>query len=249
MGLLLRKVIGLHACQQTLQVRPKSIKQAYLTKNWKQSSNLKEMHGLLNQHKIPIQYLNSYPIKGWQGLALDCMQRPLWNWQDIKNRQSMILVAIDSLEDPQNLGGILRSAWLFGVYGILLCKHHSVHLTPHVHKIASGGAEHVPIEIVTNLSQTLTKLKNFGFWIYGLGVPQKKTLSKAKWLWDEDFPKKLVLVVGSEGKGLHQKLEKNCDQILTIPQKDNNQSLNASTSLAVALYETNRCFAKRERPS
>ena len=233
--------MGRHACEQTLQVRPQSIQQAYICEKWEQSPFLKKLHLILIQQKIPIQYKHSHFLKGWQGLALDCTDRPHWSWQILQKSQQMVLVAIDSLEDPQNLGSILRSSWLLGVYGILLCKHHSVHLTPHVHKVASGAVEHVPIEIVTNLSTALSQLKDYGFWVYGLGTPQEKG---AKPLWNEDFPKKVVLIVGAEGKGLHRLVQKTCDQILTIPQTDPTQSLNASMSLGIALYEIRRFHSK-----
>ena len=109
------------------------------------------------------------------------------------------------------------------------------------HKAASGGVEHIPIEIVTNLSATISQLKDYGFWIYGLGTPQEK---EVKPLWDEDFPKKVALLVGAEGKGLHRLVQKNCDQILTIPQIDPTHSLNASISLGIALYEIQRFHSK-----
>ena len=128
----LRRVMGRHACQQALQVRPKSIPQAYLSEKWEQSTTLKKIHILLKQHKIPIHLKNTDFLKGWQGIALDCKDSPHWDWQAVEKSKQMVLVAMDSLQDPQNLGNILRSSWLMGAYGLLLCKHHSVHLTPHV---------------------------------------------------------------------------------------------------------------------
>lgn len=232
-----RRVIGLHACQQTLQCHPKSIQKSYLSQHWEKSQALKKNHSLLTSHQISIQYVSPHFLKSWQGIALDCSNQPLMDWQKIKKAKKMLLVALDGLEDPQNLGSIIRSSWLFGVDGIFIGKHQNVQLTPHVHKIASGGVEHVPIEVVTNLSHAIKQLKSYGFWIYGLSTPQIK---KAKPLWDADFAQKTVLVVGGEGKGLHNTVQKNCDQILTIPQKDNTHSLNASTSLSIALYEVCR---------
>lgn len=235
-----RKIIGFHACRQALKVRPQSITLAYISHHWQKSKTLRDFHNLLTDCKIPIEYKGQNFLKGWQGLALDCNSRPLWDWNVIKSSKKMILVAIDCLEDPQNLGNIIRSSWLFGVYGILLSKHHCVHLTPSVHKIASGGAEYVCIEIASDLSGHLKKLKDLGFWVYGLESYKEKNV---KLLWQEDFPEKVVLVVGAEDKGLHAAIKKSCDQILTIPQIDKAHSLNAATSLAVALYEVRRNFA------
>ena len=229
-----RKIIGLHACRETLKVRPKSVELAYISKSWQSSDMLKDFHTLLTQHKISIRYKSQSFLRGWQGIALESNHWPLWNWDVVENSQHMVLVAVDSLEDPQNLGNMLRSSWLFGAYGVLLCKHHGVHLTESVHKIASGAVEHVPVEIASNLSDQLTKLKDLGFWIYGLESYKEKN---AKLLHDEEFPQKVVLLVGAEGKGIRQNIKKTCDQILTIPQAQKAHSLNASTSLAIALYE------------
>ena len=230
----IRRIVGIHACKEALNMRPKNIEQAYISKNWQSSDVLKDFHTLLTQHKISVRYKSQSFLRGWQGIALESNYWPLWDWDAVKKDQQMILVALDSLEDPQNLGNILRSSWLFGAYGILLCEHHSVHLTESVHKIASGAVEHVPIEIASNLSDQLKKLKDLGFWVYGLETHKEKN---AKLLCNEEFSQKIVLVVGAEGKGIRQNVKKTCDQILTIPQFQKNHSLNASTSLAIALYE------------
>ncbi len=233
----IRRVIGLHACKETLKIRPKSVELAYISKNWQSSDMLKDFHALLTQHKISVRYKSQNFLRGWQGIALESNHWPLWNWDIVKNNQQMILVAIDSLEDPQNLGNILRSSWLFGAYGVLLCKHHCVHLTESVHKIASGAVEHVPVEIASNLSDQLQKLKDLGFWVYGLETYKEKD---TKLLCNEEFPQKVVLLVGAEGKGIRQNVKKTCDQLLTIPQIQKDHSLNASTSLAIALYEVDK---------
>ena len=237
----IRKVIGIHACKETLKVQPKSVQLAYISKNWQSSDALKNFHALLTQHKISIRYKSQNSLRGWQGIALESHYWPTWDWDIIKNSQQMTLVAVDCLEDPQNLGNMLRSSWLFGAYGILLCKHKSVHLTESVHKVASGAVEHVPIEIASNLSDQLKKLKDMGFWIYGLESYKEKN---AKLLYEEKFPKKIVLLVGAESKGIRQNVKKTCDQILTIPQAQKTHSLNASTSLAIALYETHKPYSK-----
>ena len=236
----IRRVIGIHACKETLKAQPKSIQLAYISKNWQISDVLKDFHSLLTQHKISVRYKSQNFLRGWQGIALESNHWPIWNWDTIKNSQQITLVAIDSLEDPQNLGNMLRSSWLFGAYGIVLCKHHSVHLTESVHKIASGAVEHVPIEITSNLSDHLKKLKDFGFWIYGLEAYKEKN---AKLLYQEEFPEKVVLLVGAEGKGIRPSIKKTCDQILTIPQAQKTHSLNASTSLAIALYEVHKTYS------
>ena len=237
-----RQIIGRHACKEALKLHCHDIKQAHIVKEWENFPALKEIHNLLLSFKIPILYKSSQQIiKTSQGIVLFCDSYPLWNLQKLKEKRQAVIVAIDSLKDPQNLGSLLRSSWLLGADGILLCKHHSVSLTPTVHKIASGGAEHVPVKIVTNLSHELLKLKEVGFWIYGLEVAKEKAL---KPLWDESFPQKSVLLAGSEQKGLRKQIKKTCDQILTIPQVCKDHSLNVSISLAIALYELSRTAQK-----
>jgi 23S rRNA (guanosine2251-2'-O)-methyltransferase len=145
-----------------------------------------------------------------------------------------ILVALDEITDPHNVGAILRSSWLMGVKGLLIPEHRAGGLTPSAMKVASGGAEHVPLLTVGNLQQELKYLKDKGFWIYGLAGEGKGELGQLR------INEKVVWVVGSEEKGIRSSVRGVCDELVKIPQTSAEASYNASVAAAIALYETSR---------
>lgn len=173
---------------------------------------------------------------GHQGIAVEIeSDEPTLDYGLLDNKKS-VLVALDEIEDPTNLGNLLRTSWLLGVDGLLITQDRSVKLTPQVCKIASGGAEHVPVEVVHPLSNTLEDFKKQGFWVYGLDANAEQTI------YDVQFPDKVILVAGNEGKGLRKTTLNVCDQLLKIPQVSDVASLNVATSLAITLSHVQRAF-------
>jgi 23S rRNA (guanosine2251-2'-O)-methyltransferase len=145
---------------------------------------------------------------------------------------SALLIILDGLEDPHNLGAILRTADATEVDGIIIPKHGSVHLTPTVAKVSTGAIATVKTIEVINLTQTVETLKKQGFWIFGAEFsPKAIDYRKA------DFKGKICLVIGSEGKGISPLLLKHVDVIVKLPMFGQVTSLNASVSTAVLLYE------------
>ncbi len=143
-----------------------------------------------------------------------------------------VFVVLDGIQDPHNLGSIIRSAEVFGASAVIIPKNRAVGVTTAVLKTASGALEHVPVVQVTNISETIKMLKQEGFWIAGGDGEASATL------WHQDLREKMALVVGSEGKGLSRLVKKQCDFLLRIPMAGNTGSLNASVAAAVLLYET-----------
>jgi len=143
-------------------------------------------------------------------------------------------LALDSISDPQNLGAILRTAQCAGIEAVILPKDRSVRPTPTVSKASAGALEHSRLVQVTNLAHTLTELKTGGFWVAGSDVSGGRTL------YDCDLTGPLVLVIGSEGRGIRPLVRQTCDFLLTIPQVGAVGSLNASAAAAVSLYEAFR---------
>ncbi len=139
-------------------------------------------------------------------------------------------VILDGLEDPHNLGSILRSGDAAGVDGVIIPKHRSVAVTPTVIKTSTGAVEYVPIARVTNLNQTVQKLKEEGFWIFGTDM---KGTSYDKW----QATGKIALIIGNEGSGISAFLKKEVDEMLTIPMTGHVQSLNASVAAAILMFE------------
>ncbi|MGE5681069.1 MAG: 23S rRNA (guanosine(2251)-2'-O)-methyltransferase RlmB [Bacillota bacterium] len=145
-----------------------------------------------------------------------------------------LLLALDSIQDPHNLGAILRSAECSGVDGVILTKHNSASVTETVVKTSAGASEHIPIAKVSNLSQALKELKEAGFWIAGSYLEGAKDYSEM------DYKMPVVLVMGNEEKGLRRLTAENCDFLIKIPMKGKIQSLNVSVATGVILFEIQR---------
>lgn len=142
-----------------------------------------------------------------------------------------LLVMLDGLEDPHNLGAILRTCDCVGVDGVIIGKHRNVKLTPTVAKVSTGAIETVKVSVVTNLAQSLKYLKKQGYWIAGAGFENSRDYREGQY----DVP--LVLVVGSEGFGMSALVEKNCDYTVRLPMEGSVSSLNASVACGILLYQ------------
>ncbi len=154
------------------------------------------------------------------------MERPL------EDRQPVLI--LDSIQDPQNLGALIRSACFLGARGIILPKDRSAKITSTVIKVASGATVYLPVIQVVNLAQALDHLKGSGLWIAGLDVEAEQSL------YEVDLSVPLGLVVGNEQKGLRPLTRKHCDFLVHIPAGGPLQSLNAATAGAIALAEVQR---------
>ncbi len=148
---------------------------------------------------------------------------------------SSLLLALDGLTDPQNLGAIIRSAEALGAQGLILPQRRSAGLTGSVAKVAAGALEHLPVARVVNLNRSLEKLKDEGYTVLGLAEEGASTISEIK------FNGPLVVVVGSEDKGISLITRRLCDQLVRIPLKGVTTSLNASVATSIFLYEVARC--------
>ncbi|MGH7310547.1 MAG: 23S rRNA (guanosine(2251)-2'-O)-methyltransferase RlmB [Candidatus Rokuibacteriota bacterium] len=148
--------------------------------------------------------------------------------------EAALLLAVDQIQDPRNLGAILRSADALGAHGVILAKHHQVGLTGAVARTAMGALGAVAVARETNLVATLEKLKKSGVWVYGGaidgGIPP----------WDADLTGRICLVLGSEGEGLRPLVARTCDAVLTIPMAGRVGSLNVAAAAAVLFYEVRR---------
>lgn len=149
-------------------------------------------------------------------------------------KKHRLYVMLDGLEDPHNLGAILRSCDAFQVDGVIIPKNRSVQLNATVAKVSTGSIEHVNVIQVVNLHQTIRKLKENGFWIVGTDMDTPQTIHEM------DVDSDLCIVIGGEGKGLGRLVRDNCDYIVKIPMSGHVNSLNASVSCAIILYEAYR---------
>lgn len=147
--------------------------------------------------------------------------------------EAPFLVMLAEVEDPHNLGAIMRTAEIAGVHGIIIPKNNSAGLSSTVAKIASGAAEYLPVARVANLVQTAKELQEKGLWVYGAEMEGTS-------LWQQDMKGPVLLVVGGEDRGIPQLLLKTCDFKVTIPMKGHVPSLNASVAAGVLIYEVMR---------
>ena len=149
-----------------------------------------------------------------------------------KNRnEPPFIIILDSIEDPHNLGSIIRTAETAGVHGIIIPKRRAVPVNTTVAKVAVGAVEHMKIARVTNLSDTINNLKKQGLWICGTDINTDKIY------YNQDLTGPLAIVIGNEGKGIGEKIKKNCDFLVKIPMKGKITSLNASVSAGIIIYE------------
>lgn len=144
------------------------------------------------------------------------------------------LLVLDEIEDPHNLGSILRTAECTGVHGVIIPKHRSAGLTAVVAKTSAGALEYVPVAKVTNLAQTLDRLKEEGFWIAGADGSAEETV------FESDLTMPIAVVIGNEHKGIGRLIKQKCDFLARLPMAGQINSLNASVAAAAFMFETVR---------
>jgi 23S rRNA (guanosine2251-2'-O)-methyltransferase len=241
-------IAGRHAVLEALRCgKPLQI----LLAEGQKGAVIDEITLLSRQRKVPVQrmsreaFLNKAgDISGNQGVAALV---PPFQYYELDELISIsrtpqghpFLIMLDHLEDPHNLGAVMRTADAAGVHGLIIPNHRAAGVTAAVRKVASGAAERMPVAMVTNLSQAAVTLKKEGFWLYGAEGDGAEEYYRA------DYLRPLVLVLGSEGKGLSRLLRQNCDLIISIPMPGAAAgSLNVSAAAAVLIYNA---LAKRER--
>lgn len=148
--------------------------------------------------------------------------------------EKSLILALDGIQDPRNFGALIRSAESFGVSGIIIPERRSVKINETVIKTSTGAIEHVPIIKVTNLNRALESLKKIGCWVYGAEADGNKFYN------EEKYPNKSVLVLGSEGFGIKQKVKEQCDILVKIPLKGKINSLNVSVAGGILLAEMSK---------
>ncbi len=155
------------------------------------------------------------------------------NYAKEKGEKPFVII-LDEIYDPHNLGAIIRTAEATGAHGIIIPKRRAVGLTPTVAKASAGAIEYVKVAKVTNISQTINKLKENGLWIVGADMDGDKSY------FESDFTDAIALVIGSEGEGISRLVKDRCDYLVNMPMKGKVSSLNASVAGAVLMYEVVR---------
>ena len=208
----------------------KIIKKVYCTNKF----NEKYILSLIEKLKLPIVYKEKYELdkminNNHQGIIMDVKDFEYTKFDDLVENSNK-LVILDHLEDPHNLGAIIRTVEASGIDGIILPKNRSVSVNETVMKTSVGALYNVNICQVTNLNQTISKLKELGFWIIGTDM-------NASNYQDINYPEKSALIIGSEGFGMSRLVKESCDYVVSIPMNGKINSLNASVAAGIMIYE------------
>ena len=157
-----------------------------------------------------------------------------------ERNEDPFVIVLDGIEDPHNLGSIIRTAETAGVHGVIIPKRRAVSVNSTVNKASAGAVEHMKIARVTNISDAIEELKKAGLWVCGTAVDTNK------YYYNQDLTGTLAIVIGNEGKGIGEKVKKNCDFLVKIPMKGKVQSLNASVSTGIVVYEAVKQRIRKE---
>lgn len=203
-----------------------------------------DIYALAREHDVQIQTVERkkidrlFPGQNHQGIYASVAEASYVDWKDMlaaaqtKGEPPLILV-LDEIEDPHNLGAILRNADAFGVHGVIIPKRRAVSLTSTVAKTSAGAIQYVPVARVGNISSTLKALKKEGLWVCGTDV-------KGERIYEAPLDGPLAVVIGGEGQGMRRLVAENCDFTVSIPMKGKINSLNASVATGVVLSEITR---------
>lgn len=203
--------------------------------------SIKKIIGIAKEKKIIIKEVDKKKLDDLaqglvhQGVVAIASEYKYYDLDDVlheikeKGEKPFFLI-LDEIEDPHNLGAIIRSAEGAGVHGVIIPKRRSATITPTVEKASAGAVSYVPVIKVTNLAATIDKLKDEGVWTYGLDMGGDVYHS-------QDMRGSIALIVGNEGKGISRLLKDKCDYKISIPMKGRVGSLNASVAASIVIYE------------
>ena len=239
------QVYGIHAVAALLAQRPAAIKKLLLARGAKNT----QLDGLIEKAVaagIALQLLTRAEldalIPGARHQGIIAVVRAASHARSEKTlpeflaaqTEPALLLVLDGVQDPHNLGACLRTADAAGVHALIMPRDRAAGITPVVHKVACGAVESVPIFTVTNLARTLRALRDAGIWIYGASGDAGESL------FSTDLRGPVALVLGSEGKGLRRLTREHCDHLLAIPMAGQVESLNVSVAAGVVLFEARR---------
>lgn len=230
---------GIHPVIELLKSE-RSVDRIYISKSLRNSDNVNQIFDLARNRKISVirtekSFLDSNSMTGkHQGIIAYVSvhkYETLESIMDKTNSKDRFFIILDSIEDPYNLGAIIRTANCVGADAVIIPKNRAVGLTSSVSRASAGAIEHTPVVRVTNLVETIKYLQKNNVWIYGASLNTNQSYTEC------DFTGSIGLVIGSENSGMSKLVEQNCDFLIKIPMLGKIQSLNASVSTAIIAYE------------
>lgn len=232
-------IFGRHPIEEALQNSPDKIEKIYLKDS--AGGGLSKIITLASENRIPVQRVPGKRLFDLVGPVNDqgvvaqvsmVTYLELEEWLETTDvSTNPVMIALDELEDVANFGAILRTAAAAGIDGVMVPKHRQAPVNATVFKTSAGTAGRIPIIRVTNTNQAIMKLKDAGFWVGGLDAHAKTTI------WQQNLDLPLVVIVGSEDKGIRKKTLDHCDFTLSLPMQHDVESLNASVTAALLCYE------------
>ncbi|HYC37572.1 MAG TPA: 23S rRNA (guanosine(2251)-2'-O)-methyltransferase RlmB [Usitatibacter sp.] len=238
----MKTLVGFHAVTSRLRQKPGTVSEIYVDAE-RNDHRAKDLRALAKQHDIRVIPVDAKRLDGMAGGArhqgVVAQAQPLDMPKFIEDAlegldEPPLLLILDGVQDPHNLGACLRVADGAGAHAVIAPKDRSVGLTTAAIKVASGAAESVPYIVVTNLARTLRDLKDRGIWLIGADDSAPQSLYKAK------LDGAVGLVLGAEGEGLRRLTRESCDLLVSIPMRGAVESLNVSVASGICLYEARR---------
>jgi 23S rRNA (guanosine2251-2'-O)-methyltransferase len=236
-----RVVFGFHAVLSRVRADPSSVLEIFLdeTRNDARARDLASAAERAGVHlmRVPTKRLDGFYGGGrHQGVVARVQAKDLGQTLDdvLEAIEKPLLLVLDGVTDPHNLGACLRVANAAGVHAVVAPRDRAAGITPVVSKVASGAAEATPYLMVTNLARTLRELKERNVWIVGADERAPKTL------YEVDLPESIAWVLGAEGEGMRRLTRENCDLLVRIPMRGEVESLNVSVSAGICLFESVR---------
>lgn len=238
------KLTGIHAVKEALEAQ-RPIDRITIAKG-RQDTRIEEIVQLARQRSIPVRFEDRKQLdrlansKDHQGVvalaaarAAATLEEVLTNANQARGQIGLIIL-LDGIEDPHNLGAIVRTALAAGAYGVVIPERRAVGLTDTVARASAGALAHLPVVKVTNLARAMEELKEAGYWLVGLDERADKTYTEV------DYTSPVGIVLGSEGQGLHELTRKRCDFVVSLPTTGPVKSLNVSVAAGVVLFEAVR---------
>ncbi|HXO14823.1 MAG TPA: 23S rRNA (guanosine(2251)-2'-O)-methyltransferase RlmB [Steroidobacteraceae bacterium] len=236
-------IYGMHAVRVMLERHPERVHSVRIAER-REDPRVRAIDELARRHHRPVQRVEVHALKqllgdvAHQGVAADITPLPPWTEDELlaalQSASAPLLLALDGVQDPHNLGACLRSADACGALAVIVPRDRAAQVTPTVRKVAVGAAETTPVVAVTNLVRTLKLLKHAGLWVVGADAAGDKSAHQA------DLKGPVVLVLGAEATGLRHLTRQNCDFLVRLPQLGAVESLNVSVAAGMLLYEAVR---------
>lgn len=238
-----QQIFGLHSVTSFLQQSPQNLLQLFVQKG-RVDKKIQTIQQLADQSGIKPQQMEKKKMDDWcnanhQGVIAEIKVFDAVMDEDelialVENKTDLLLLILDGVTDPHNLGACLRTADAAGVDALIIPKDRAVGLTPVARKVACGAAETLPIVKVTNLARFIQKLKQYQLWVVGTSDQAEQALFDAK------LSGAMALVMGAEGNGMRRLTTEACDQLISIPMAGSVSSLNVSVATGICLFEINR---------